>query len=246
MTTESKTNPLLFRRTLLRSIAFFALALTILPIKAKETESLQGITHTVKSFIGNKLQSSNIKDATIEISKLDSRLKLNKCSTNLETKLNYSSQLIGKITVAVHCQEPKPWTIHVPVEVTVYRNVLAAARPLGKGHIISRTDLVPIALKLNQNNSVYFVKLDNLVGKEVKRAIATGKIIKPRFITAARIVRRGESVTIVAVTQSIQVRMKGKALADGVKGQMIRVRNLKTKRVVQGIVTDPGFVKVRM
>ena len=218
----------------------------VYPVFAREFESLESITHLVTSFINNELKSNNIKDATISVLKLDSRLKLNKCTTHLTPKLNATSNMIGKLMVAVNCKEPKTWTVHVPVEITVYKTVLAASRHLPKGHIINKSDLRPISIKLNQNNNGFFVKLENLIGKQIKRPITTGKVIKPRFVEAARIVQRGENVTIIAVTQSIQVSMKGMALTDGAQGQMIQVRNLKTKRVVQGIVTKPGFVKVRM
>jgi len=242
MTIKSKK----FLPTKILLVTFYLFVSGVNPAFARDFESLESITHLVKSFINNELESNNIKDATINVRELDSRLKLNKCTTYLKPKLNVTNNLIGKLMVAVNCKEPKPWTVHIPVEVTVYKKVLAASRPLSKGHIINKNDLTSISVKLNQNNNVFFTKSNNLIGKQVKRPITTGKVIKPRFVEAARIVRRGENVTIIAVTQSIQVSMKGMALADGAKGQMIRVRNLKTKRVVQGIVTKPGFVKVRM
>jgi len=226
--------------------AFCLFVTGVNPAFARDVESLKSINHLVKSFINNELESNNIKDATINVRDLDSRLKLNKCTTNLKPKLNVTNNLIGKLTVAVHCNEPKPWTIYVLAEVIVYKKVLAASRPLPKGHIINKNDLTPISIKLMQHNNVFFIEPDNLIGQQVKRPITTGKVIKPRFVEAARIVRRGENVTIIAVTQSIQVSMKGMALTDGAQGQLIQVRNLKTKRVVQGIVTKPGFVKVRM
>jgi len=242
MTVKSKTL-LSFKKLLL---AFCLLVFAVYPAFAREFESLENITHLVKSFINNELESNNIKNATISVRKLDSRLKLNKCTTLLKPNLNATSNMIGRLMVAVNCMEPKPWTVHVPVEVTVYKTVLAAARHLPKGHVINNNDLRPISIKLGQANNGFFIKQENLIGKQIKRPIAMGKVIKPRFVEAARMVQRGENVTIIAVTQSIQVSMKGIALADGAQGQMIQVRNLKTKQVVQGIVTKPGFVKVRM
>jgi len=235
-----------FNRITRGYIAIVLFALITFPTHARETESLHNIVQLVRTYVHNELKQNNINGAKVDVKNLDSRLKLNKCTKQAQPILNNTNHLIGKLMVAVNCKEPKPWTIHVPVEVTVYKKVLAASRLLPKGHIISKDDLVPTMMKLNRNNSVYFVKLENLIGKEVKRTISTGKIIKPRFVAPARIVRRGQNVTIIAITESIQVKMKGRALTDGAKGQTIRVRNLKTKRVVQGIVTNPGYVKVRM
>jgi flagella basal body P-ring formation protein FlgA len=40
--------------------------------------------------------------------------------------------------------------------------------------------------------------------------------------------------------------MSGKALADGAKGDLIKVRNDSSHRIVEGIVTQTGIVVVKM
>ena len=40
--------------------------------------------------------------------------------------------------------------------------------------------------------------------------------------------------------------MSGMALSDGSLGQKVRVKNLSSKRIVEGVVDGPGVVKVTM
>jgi flagella basal body P-ring formation protein FlgA len=40
--------------------------------------------------------------------------------------------------------------------------------------------------------------------------------------------------------------MSGKALADGVAGQRVQVRNLSSRRVVEGTVVAPGLIRVSL
>jgi flagella basal body P-ring formation protein FlgA len=39
--------------------------------------------------------------------------------------------------------------------------------------------------------------------------------------------------------------MQGQALSDGVPGQTIRVRNLRSRKIIEGVVTANGNVVVR-
>jgi flagella basal body P-ring formation protein FlgA len=66
------------------------------------------------------------------------------------------------------------------------------------------------------------------------------------MVRAPRLVQAGQHVILLATTPQLQVRMKGKALADGTRGDIIKVRNLRSKRVVEGVVTHAGIVEVSM
>jgi flagellar basal body P-ring formation protein FlgA len=56
------------------------------------------------------------------------------------------------------------------------------------------------------------------------------------------LVRRGERVTLQAAGGTIAVQVEGEALAGGALGERVRVRNLATRRVVEGTVGGEGLV----
>lgn len=51
---------------------------------------------------------------------------------------------------------------------------------------------------------------------------------------------------LIASVGTMEVRMAGKALADATKGQRIRVQNISSKRIVEGIVDSSGTVRIIM
>ncbi|MEL7187378.1 MAG: flagellar basal body P-ring formation chaperone FlgA, partial [Pseudomonadota bacterium] len=59
-----------------------------------------------------------------------------------------------------------------------------------------------------------------------------------------QIVRRGQSVTLVASAGGISVNMNGVALTDGGLNQRIRVENMHSGRIVEGIVRSREHVEV--
>lgn len=60
----------------------------------------------------------------------------------------------------------------------------------------------------------------------------------------ARLIRRGELVTLLSRGGAIEVRAQGKALGDGALGDSIQVQNSSSGRVVGGVVRAAGQVEV--
>jgi flagella basal body P-ring formation protein FlgA len=215
-------------------------------VSAGNIQSLDDIHSTVLDFLQSQIDSKNHASVQYVVGNLDSRLKLHRCERPLQAFLPPSSDLNGKSTVGVRCIGNKPWSVYVPVEITVFQTVLGAARPLIRGHSLEKADLSEIKIKTNQQALGYYQNPDELIGMELRRTMQTGEVFSPRLLQAPKLVKRGEFVTVLAETASLNVRMQGKALADGAKGDLIRVINLKSKRIVEGIVTRTGVVRVQM
>jgi flagella basal body P-ring formation protein FlgA len=213
---------------------------------AAEFESQETIRNTIHDFITTRLQRSDQQDFEVRVDRLDSRLKLARCATALEPFLPSNAGLLGKITVGIRCPAEKSWKVYVPVQIDVYENVLAAARPLLRGQRIEADDVMPVRHKASKRSRGSFNEPAQIVGMMAKRSIAAGKVFSLSLVEAPRLVQRGEDVTLVAETESLTVRMKGTALADGAEGDVIQVKNSTSNRVVEGIVTRPGIVQVKM
>jgi flagella basal body P-ring formation protein FlgA len=64
------------------------------------------------------------------------------------------------------------------------------------------------------------------------------------LLAAPRVIRRGQQVSIRSATTGVQVRMGGRALEGGAIGDLVRVRNASSGRIVEGRVVGPGRVRV--
>lgn len=218
--------------------------------RAEPYQSSESIYIAVKDFIAAQLpgQSSLTEGspAQIEVGALDSRLRLAECEIPLETFLPPGNQAVGNTSVGVRCQGARPWLLYLPVTVKAFGEAVVAARPLARDAHLAEGDVRLMAVDLAQLPADYLADPQQAVGMTLKRPLANGVALGLTMLQAPRVVRRNEHVTILAEVAGLEVRMEGQALADGASGQVIRVRNSLSKRVIEGTIIGPGIVKVPM
>jgi len=59
-------------------------------------------------------------------------------------------------------------------------------------------------------------------------------------------VRRGQMVEVVAQSGSVSVSLKGLAMQDGTRNEIIRIRNLQSNREFSAEVTGPNRAVIRL
>jgi flagella basal body P-ring formation protein FlgA len=82
------------------------------------------------------------------------------------------------------------------------------------------------------------------VGLTAARPISGGAIITNQQLVASKAVQRGQAVTLIADTGGMQVRMAGRALTDGLMNQRVKVQNLSSGKVVEGIARSEQVVEI--
>ena len=81
-------------------------------------------------------------------------------------------------------------------------------------------------------------------GLTAGRPISGGAFLTNQQLVAAKAVQRGQSVTLVADLGGMSVRMAGKALSDGFINQRVRVENLSSGKIVEGIARSEQVVEI--
>ncbi|MFH1805524.1 MAG: flagellar basal body P-ring formation chaperone FlgA [Pseudomonadota bacterium] len=74
---------------------------------------------------------------------------------------------------------------------------------------------------------------DELIGKQVRRAVRPNEPLSARDFTSPILVKRGALVTIRLETANMSLTARGKALEDGSEGDVIRVVNLQSNKTIQ-------------
>jgi flagella basal body P-ring formation protein FlgA len=82
------------------------------------------------------------------------------------------------------------------------------------------------------------------VGLTASRPIAGGAFLTNQQLVAAKAVQRGQSVTLIADAGGMSVRMAGKALNDGLINQRVKVQNLSSGKIVEGIARSEQVVEI--
>ena len=220
------------------------LCLSVSATAAQTTQSLSDIEAVAQEFVLAQLGGD--KNTRIRVTGLDQRLRLSACAEPLQAFLPSSSQMSGSTTVGIRCPGGSPWTIYVPVQIRFYGKVAVLKRPLARGAVIGADDVKMIRRELGALNGNYVSDMADVIGMVTRRPVGAESIISPSMITAPEVVKRGERVSIVARSGTFTVRGNGTALGNGSLGEVVRVRNSRSKRTVEGVVAAPGVVEVRL
>ncbi len=175
---------------------------------------------------------------------LDPRVRLADCGGPLAVKLPFAKQRSTRITAEVRCPGPREWKIYVPVRLAVYRPVVVAARALPRDSLLTADDISLAERDLGRLDYGYLGRPEDAVGQRLRRPLAAGEPVTPGNLETPPLVRRGQRVTLEARSSGLTVRMAGMALGEGIRGQVIGVKNLSSGRAVQAIVRSAQSVEV--
>lgn len=213
---------------------------------AASFQSSEILRQVALSFLQQKTALQHKQEAEITIGRMDRRLRLTECSTAPTAFLSPGTKLQGKVSVGLRCMGEKPWTVYIPTQIKNFAQVVTAAHSLPRGTQISESDVISVRQDISQLRGDYFTQNNNVVGKILKRSMSAGQAFTARNVKPPLLVHRGDEVTILAIVGGLKVRVKGKALQDAALGQRVSVRNIQSKRIVQGTAVMPGTVSVHM
>ncbi|MGI9284712.1 MAG: flagellar basal body P-ring formation chaperone FlgA [Pseudomonadales bacterium] len=207
------------------------------------------ITTAVKEFVSAESDAAtpaSVEKTEIQVNGIDSRLRLADCGETLTLALQNTRRLPGRNLVKVSCAAPNPWSIYVPANVVWYQTVVSSRVPLNKAKALTTSDVYLQQIKINRSGSAYYSRQEDVVGKLLKRRIAANQPLTAVLLEEADLVRKGDTVIMLAKAGGIAVRTEGEALTNGAAGEQIRVKNRGSKRIVKAEVTGRGQVKVLM
>ncbi len=226
------------------SISAVLAALGTGPVQADEIQPLDSIQAAAEAFVLAEIATVNGADVSAEAGRLDPRLRLRACEEPLQTFQAAGNRLRGNTSVGVRCSGPQPWSIYVPVRVRQEVEVAVLTRNLGRGATVDAESVTLQRLDTGQLGFGYFDRVEEVLGQTLRRAANAGTVLTPALVAIPPTVRRGEQVTLVAERNGIAIRASGRALADARTGDLVRVRNLSSERVVEGVVKGPGQVTI--
>lgn len=239
------------KKTDLINILFILSIGSLLPSHSVSAEVDSGhenhnhIRKSVTQFLTTKSIEQQLDDISIEVSQLDHRLKLKKCESPLDIHMR-NNTMPGNLSVAVSCTSSQPWKIYIQASVHAFKPVYVAKSPISRGEGIYPNSVELKKRNITSLNGRYITDITHLEGTVAKRQINQGQIISPILLAKSKLIKRGESVTIIAEMSGISVRMKGKALNDAAAGEQVRVKNMKSKRIIEGIAVKRGQVRVNI
>ncbi len=230
----------IFRINILAMLLLFTL-----DIAASEIQSHASIIQAARQHILDR-SSDYSSPPEVTAGRLDNRLRLAACKQPLESFTPHGRSRMGKITVGIRCNGPHPWSLFVPVTVKVMTHVVVARSSLPRNSILGESDITLELRDISRLHRGYLEEKKTVLGKKLRQRIRQHQVITPSQLDTPHAIKRNSRVTILANSKSLQIRMAGKALQNGSLGELIRVRNVSSKKELDARVIAPGIVEVAM
>jgi flagellar basal body P-ring formation protein FlgA len=210
---------------------------------ATTTQSLDDIQSAAESFVRSHLPSSKVKQF-VTASKLDPRLRVAACDQPLQAFEQSATTLGERMTVGVRCASANSWTLYIPVSVEVEVPVLVLRRALARRARVDLIDVEPETRRMPGSAATFLQDVTSLQGHRLKRSLPAGTALTVDMLVPDVVVRRGQQVTLIAATGPVEIRAQGHALTEGGVDDRIRVQNMSSLKVVEGVVESDHVVRV--
>lgn len=122
--------------------------------------------------------------------------------------------------------------------------IVVPAHDIARGAVIAEGDLTVKSIATLRANDSLIRNASDAAGKEAKRALRAGEVLRISDLKRPALVAKGATVTMVFEAPGMMLTAVGRALAEGGEGDSITVINPTSYRQVLAVVTAPGTVRV--
>ncbi len=203
------------------------------------------IRQAVETAIRNRMPWDDA-DVTISDVQFDRDVEVPKGNLTYQIEPNRHEDYLGATILALHLfVDGKPVRkLWVNATISVMADVVTVVRPLGKHQHIALDDLVIQRRDRADLSADTVARLEDALGFRTTRMIYPNTVLRSGMLALPPVVRRGDLVKIVADAGPMTITATGVVKQQGRKGEMVRVMNTSSKRIILARVTGPGAVKV--
>lgn len=140
------------------------------------------------------------------------------------------------------CAGQSGWPVSFVSQPRVYLPSVVASGTIERGQTLDAAQLKLSPVEIGKGSRSYFTDIAEVTGKTARRRIRADQPLTPALLDGAMLVRRGQQVKIVASQDGIQASAVGEALANGKQDEVIRVKNLRSQKIIEAKVTASAEV----
>jgi flagella basal body P-ring formation protein FlgA len=234
------------RRSLAAALLGATLAAAAVAAEPPERAPAEPLAAVRAAAVG--LIRSQLRGVAYEVhveAQLDPRLHLAPCPDPLATSLPAGAELGARVAVRVSCTASGfPWAVYVPVTIESDVRVLVLKQSALRGARLSAAQVTEETRRVAGLAVGYVTDAATLERHTLARSLPAGTALTLEALLADLIVHQGQEVTLIASAPGISVRATGKALQDGREGARVRVQNLASLKVVEGVVDANGVIEI--
>jgi len=209
-----------------------------------ETQSVSSIGATAARVAEARALAQGYQRVEVAVRPVDTRLRLTKCGEPLSVIPTVAKRTLGQTSVGIRCLSPEPWTVYARATVSAIVTIPTLNTSIARGSVIGEGDLLFADRSVTQDLVGFVTKPEDIVGREARRDLASGQLVRSSDLISPKIIERGQTVDLVAQAAGLKVHMQGKSLGRGGVGDRLYVKNLSSGKRVEGLVLASGSVLV--
>lgn len=221
-----------------------ALAAPLLTYAEAGIQPLETIAAAAETFVTKQIPRQPAGTLRVSAGKLDPRLRLADCAVPLKASLPTGATFRPRMTVGVSCPGTPTWTVYVPVSVMSHTSVLVLKRAVPRGARLTAADVEAQPRDVSGTSDGYLTDVAELSGRTLKRPLGAGAALTIDALAEDPVVRRGQRVTLLASASGLEVRAAGLAMSDAPVAGRVKVQNLSSNRIVEGVVESADVIRI--
>ena len=149
------------------------------------------------------------------------------------------------LTVAVLVNGTECGTVRMAGDLQLYDQVLCTTRRLSRHEVLTPDDIKTVRQNITMLGSDLLSSPEEAVGKRLTTSLRAGTVLRSSHLDEPPLIHRGDLVTIVARGQQLRATVPGEARGSGARGELIRVKNLMSRKELYAKVVSSGTVEVQ-
>ncbi len=133
---------------------------------------------------------------------------------------------------------------HISGRVVVMTEIPVLRRRMVPGDVIRIDDIEWSSTRADRIGRSVIVDAENLVGMSPRRPIRPGAAVRANELRAPVVVAKNSLITVRLNTARLSLTTQGRALESGASGDVIRVMNTKSNKIINAAVVGSGTVRV--
>lgn len=144
----------------------------------------------------------------------------------------------GLVTARIATGSGAPVTVRA--RAFVNRQVPVLTHAMARGDVIKDSDITWTSMRADRTGASAILKEDDLVGKEAKRNLRAGVLLRDHDVALPNAVTKGEMILIAYEVPGLKLTARGRVLENAPVGETVRAVNLQSNRTINVTIVAPG------
>jgi len=228
----------------------FLLLLPSQPAVALDNKTILGTDELQKIFLDLATTNTSLPKSDIEVSKfsatpdsielpagvLDFRIVSGTPAKPLGQQSIITDVLVDGVTQR---------QIKLSGDLALYGDVICTTSTLPRRSIVAAHNLKRVRRNLAMLGPDLITDEAAAIGKEIKTTLQPGAILYGNTLKAPEIVKRGDIVSILAANDFLTITVPGRVQIAGAKGDLIKVKNLMSRKEIFARIVGPDTVQAQ-